>query len=129
MSIVPFKSYLKALKNRLKKNQKNELNSQYTVKVSEDLFNVISALTNTSFGKGKKAPDVIREALEIYFFYDLYLGNIEEKISPTDDRFDRLESLIKDSFQMAFGQGKSGKAKDFTIIQILIYCFFCYCIT
>ena len=120
MAIKPLKDIVERLKTRLKKNEKPSLVNKVNLRLPDDLNNAINSLVSSSLGNGRKSPDIIREALEIYFFYDLFLGNIEEKISPTDDRFDRLESLIKDSFQMAFGRGKTSNPIDFTIMDILL---------
>ena len=120
MAIVPFKKELEKLKIRLKNKVKPSLKKRQNLRLPDDLFELINMLAESKKNDEITPSDVIREALEIDFFYGLYLGNIDEKISPADDRFDRLECLIKDSFQMAFGRGPSADPKDFTIMDILL---------
>ena len=81
MAIKPLKDIVERLKTRLKKNEKPSLVNKVNLRLPDDLNNAINSLVSSSLGNGRKSPDIIREALEIYFFYDLFLGNIEEKIS------------------------------------------------
>ncbi len=120
MPINPFTNSLISLKERLKKRGKGDKKCGHMVRISSDVDKVLSDFLRSKLGVNKNAPDVIREALEIYFFYDLYQGNIEEKITPYDNRFERIEVLIKDSFQRAFGRSRSNSPEDYTIIEMLI---------
>ena len=127
MEVRIFREKLHIFKSKLIKKSPSKLSGRLNIRVDPHLLEAMESYIETPHATDKSVPDLVRKALQVYFFYDLFLGNINEKIMPEDNRFTRLENqntelkeLIKNSFQKAFGRSTTQKKEDFSSMEMLI---------